>query len=307
MPSSGAPKPWEDTFFTAHDGLKLYARQYPAPGSRKRPVLCLPGLTRNSRDFHSLALALSQGGHARPVYTLDYRGRGCSEHDPNWKNYVIQSEMLDVQDLMTLAGLHGAAIVATSRGGLIAMLLAAAQPTAIGAVVLNDIGPVVERAGLMRIAGYVGRAPRPASWQEATEFVATMNRAAFPAVPDTQWEEIARQWFNEENGRPTAGYDPKLSKSFAVRDGPLPDLWPQFMALSHAPVLVVRGETSDLLSPGTVHQMCTRHPNCTAVTVPGQGHAPLLMDAPTITIIVRFFAEVDAGRPVSGKDLSRAA
>jgi pimeloyl-ACP methyl ester carboxylesterase len=251
-------------------------------------------------------MTLSQGTHGRPVYTLDYRGRGCSEHDPKWKNYVIPTEMLDVQDLMTLAGLHGAAIVATSRGGLIAMLLAAAQPTAIGAVVLNDIGPVIEPAGLMRIAGYVGRTPLPASWQEAAELVATMNRGAFPAVPDTLWEEVARQWFNEEDGRPTAGYDPKLSRSFAVGDGP-PDLWPQFTALSHAPLLVVRGESSDLLSPATVHQMCARHPNCTAVTVPGQGHAPLLKDAPTIAVIARFLREVDAGRPAAGKDPSRAA
>jgi pimeloyl-ACP methyl ester carboxylesterase len=307
MRSADAQQPWDDIFFTAHDGLKLYARHYRAPISRRRPVLCLAGLTRNSRDFHTLATALSHGADARPVYALDYRGRGCSEHDPNWKNYAIAIEMLDVQDLMTLAGLHRAAVVATSRGGLIAMLLAAAQPTSIGAVVLNDIGPVIERAGLTRIAGYVGRTPLPTSWQQATEFIAGMNRRAFPAVPDAQWEEVARQWYNDGDGRPAAGYDPKLGKSFSVRDGPAPELWAQFMALSHAPLLVIRGETSDLLSPATVHQVCTRHPNCTAVTVPGQGHAPLLKDAPTIAVIARFLAEVDAGRPVAGKDLSRAA
>jgi pimeloyl-ACP methyl ester carboxylesterase len=307
MRAADAQQPWNDIFFTAHDGLKLYARHYPAPGSRRRPVLCLAGLTRNSRDFNNLATALSQGSHARPVYTLDYRGRGCSEHDPDWKNYVIPIEMLDVQDFMTLAGLHRAAIVATSRGGLIAMLLAAAQPTSIGAVVLNDIGPVIERAGLTRIAGYVGRTPLPANWQQAAEFVASVNRRNFPAVPDAQWEEVARQWFNDESGRPAAGYDPKLGKSFSVRDGPAPELWAQFMALSHAPLLVIRGETSDLLSPATVLQMCTRHANCTAATVLGQGHAPLLKDAPTIAIIARFLVEVDAGRSVAGKDLSRAA
>jgi pimeloyl-ACP methyl ester carboxylesterase len=214
--------------------------------------------------------------------------------------------MLDVQDFMTLAGLHRAAIIGTSRGGLIAMVLAAAQPTAIGAVVLNDIGPVIERAGLIRIAGYAGRTPVPASWQQATEFVASMNRRAFPAVSEAQWQEVARQLFNEEDGRPAAGYDPKLGRSISVTDGPAPELWPQFLALSHAPLLVIRGETSDLLSPATVHQMCTRHPNCTALTVPGQGHAPLLKDGSTIAAIARFLAEVDAGRSVAGKDLSRA-
>jgi pimeloyl-ACP methyl ester carboxylesterase len=298
---------WIDIFFTAHDGLKLYARHYAAPGSRLRPVLCLAGLTRNSRDFHDLATALSKGAHARPVYTLDYRGRGYSEHDLDWKNYAIPIEMLDVQDFITLAGLHHAALVGTSRGGLIAMVLAAAQPTTIGAVVLNDIGPVIERTGMLRIAGYVGRTPRTATWQEATDFVASMNRRAFPAVPDAQWEEVARQWFNEKNGRPAAGYDPKLAKSISVRDGPAPELWPQFMALTHAPLLVIRGETSDLLSQETVRQMCTRHPNCTALTVPGQGHAPLLKDEPTLAAIARFLVEVDAGRPVAGKDLTRAA
>ena len=297
---------WDEIFFTAHDGLRLYGRHYPAPGSRRMPVLCLPGLTRNSRDFHDVATALSQGAHARPVYTLDSRGRGRSEHDSDWKNYAVPIEMLDVQDFMTLAGLHRAAIIGTSRGGLIAMVLAAAQPTAIGAVVLNDIGPVIERAGLIRIAGYAGRTPVPASWQQATEFVASMNRRAFPAVSEAQWQEVARQLFNEGAGRPAAGYDPKLGRSISVTDGPAPELWPQFLALSHAPLLVIRGETSDLLSPATVHQMCTRHPNCTALTVPGQGHAPLLKDGSTIAAIARFLAEVDAGRSVAGKDLSRA-
>jgi pimeloyl-ACP methyl ester carboxylesterase len=307
MRSPVGKQPWTDVFFTAHDGLKLYARHYPAPGSRRRPLLCLAGLTRNSRDFHDLATALSQGAHARPVFALDYRGRGCSEHDPDWKNYAIPIEMLDVQDFITVFGLHRAAIVGTSRGGLIAMVLAAAQPTAIGAVVLNDIGPVIERAGLTRIAGYVGKTPPAATWQQATELVASMNRRAFPAVSDAQWEDVARQWFNEKDGRPAAGYDAKLGKSISVRDGPAPELWPQFMALSHAPLLVIRGGTSDLLSQATVRQMCARHPNSTALTVSGQGHAPLLKDEPTIAAIARFLVEVDAGRSVAGKDLSRAA
>jgi pimeloyl-ACP methyl ester carboxylesterase len=307
MRSTEPGQPWDDMFYTAHDGLRLYARHYPAPGSPRRPVLCLAGLTRNSRDFHDLATALAQGAHARSVYTLDIRGRGRSEHDPDWKNYAVPVEMLDVQDFMTLAGLHRAAIVGTSRGGLIAMVLAAAQPAAIGAVVLNDIGPVIERAGLTRIAGYAGRIPVPANWREATELVASMNRRAFPAISDAQWEEVARQWFNEANGRPAAGYDPKIGKAISVTDGPAPELWPQFMALTHVPLLVIRGETSDLLTPATVHEMCARHRNCTALTVPGQGHAPLLKDTPTISAIAHFLADADAGRSVAGKDLSRAA
>src|SRR5690606_914696 len=120
-------------------------------GSRLRPVLCLAGLTRNSRDFHDIAMALSSGENARDVYALDCRGRGRSQHDPDWRNYSIPVEVLDVQDLITLRGLEKTAIIGTSRGGLISMALAAAQPTIIGAVVLNDIGPVIERDGLTRI------------------------------------------------------------------------------------------------------------------------------------------------------------
>lgn len=285
---------WEDIVFTVRDGLRLYARHYPAPGSLLRPAICLPGLTRNSRDFHDLAMALSHGEHARPVYALDLRGRGRSQFDRDWRNYAIPIEMLDVQDFQILRGLDQPAIIGTSRGGLIAMVLAAAQPSAVGAVVLNDIGPVIEREGLTRIKAYVGKVPLPATWEDATRLVADMNRRAFPDITDEQWAEVARQWFNEANGRPAPGYDPQLDRSFALSDGPAPELWPQYVALSHVPVLVIRGENSDLLSAATVEQMRARHPNCKSFTVPGQGHAPLLKDVESIANIARFLADADA-------------
>ncbi|MCL4765051.1 MAG: alpha/beta hydrolase [Hyphomicrobiaceae bacterium] len=302
----GPAAAWNDFTFSARDGLRLYARRYPAPGSHLRPVLCLPGLTRNSRDFHDIAMALSSGERARAVYALDSRGRGSSQYDRDWRNYAVPIEMLDVEDLVTLLGLESPAIIGTSRGGLVAMVLAAAQPTAVGAVVLNDIGPVIERGGLIRIAGYVGSMPLPSSWEDAANMVAEMNRRAFPAVRQDQWAEIARQWFNEANGRPAPGYDPNLARSFSVTDGPIPALWPQFMALARVPLLVIRAENSDILSAATVQQMRARHPQCASLTVAGQGHAPLLKDAETIAAIAGFLADVDAGRPVAG-DLGRAA
>lgn len=295
------PEPWKDIFFSARDGLRLYARHYPAPGSRLRPVLCLAGLTRNSRDFHALAVALSTGEAARDEYTLDYRGRGRSAYDTDWRNYSVAVEMLDVQDLVTLAGLEKPAIIGTSRGGLITMALAAAQPGAIGAVVLNDIGPVIERDGLTRIAGYVGNTPLPTSWEDAARLVAELNRRAFVAVPEEDWAEIARQWFNDDKGYPAPGYDPALAKSFSSADGPIPDLWPQFAGLSRVPLLVIRGENSDILSETTVQQMRTRHPRCATLTVPGQGHAPLLRDASTIAAIAAFLREADAVVPSSAQ------
>lgn len=291
--TDAAAQPWRDIYWTARDGLRLYARHYPAPGSRRRPVLCLAGLTRNSRDFHHMALGLSRGASARDVFALDCRGRGLSQFDPDWRNYAVPIEMLDVQDFITAEGLAGAGIVGTSRGGLITMVLAAVQPAVLGPVVLNDIGPIIEYAGLLRIAGYVGKGGVPLSWETAAATVRENWSSQFPGVPDDKWEQIARQLFMEKDGRPAAGYDPKLMKTFSLADGRVPELWPQFLALSKVPCFVIRGELSDLLSQQTVAEMCRRHPNCRSATVPGQGHAPLLQDPPTINAIAGFFTSHD--------------
>ncbi len=285
---------WTDIHFTSRDGLRLYARHYAVPGSVRRPVVCLAGLTRNCRDFHDLATALAIAGEeGRDVYALDSRGRGRSQNDPDWKNYTVLAELNDVLDFMTMKGLDRAAVIGTSRGGLIAMLMAALRPNALGAVVLNDIGPVIEREGLARIIAYVGRVPLPADWEEATELVTEMNRRQFTAVSPQQWGEFARAVFNDDNGLPAPGYDPELAKAISMMDGPMPELWPQFTALAHVPLLVIRGENSDILSEKTFAEMRIRHPRATAVTVRGQGHAPLLMDAPTIDAIAGFLARSD--------------
>ena len=287
---------FSDIHFTAGDGLRLYGRRYPAKtnSAAHRPVLCLAGLTRNSRDFDSVARALSQHATSpRDVFTLDMRGRGLSESDKDWRNYAVPIEMQDVIDFMTAQELHNAGIIGTSRGGLISLVLAAAQPGRIGAVVLNDIGPVIETDGLMRIAGYVGRYPVPKSWADAARGVRDLTRRDFPNLTDQQAESFARQLFNESNGRPAPGYDAKLAQSLSVMDGPMPQLWPQFEALKNAPVLVIRGENSDLLSEKTVEEMRRRHPMLASVSVPREGHAPLLWDAPTIRSIAQFFAETD--------------
>lgn len=290
-------RPFDEFLFTARDGLRLYARHYKAAASEgppRRPVLCLAGLTRNSRDFHDLAVALSSAANVgRDVYTLDTRGRGLSEHDPDWKNYAVPIEMLDAFDLLTREELFGVAVIGTSRGGLIAMLMAAAQPASLGPVVLNDIGPVVEQSGLARISAYVGRVPLPGTWAEATKMVRDMNVRAFPHVPDEQWQEVARQLFNERKGRPAPGYDPKLANALSVLDGPMPPLWPQFEAVKRHPLLVLRGEHSDILSAATVEEMRRRHPAFNFHLVRGEGHAPLLKDPPSMGVIRRFLEATD--------------
>lgn len=289
---------YDDIYYTSRDGLKLHARRYRAAGgTHARPAVCLPGLTRNGRDFHDLAVALSaRSSGARTVYTLDYRGRGLSAIDPEWRNYTIPTEMLDVADFLTLTGLSDVALIGTSRGGLISMLLAAAFPAALGAVVLNDIGPVIEHEGLARISGYVGRVPLPFSWPDAARMVRELNRRHFPDLSEDVWEQVARQWYNEKNGKPSPGYDSNLGKVLSVLDGPLPALWPQFEALKRVPLMVIRGERSDILTAQTVEEMQRRHPAAIAVTVPGQGHAPLLMETATIEAIRHFLTAADAGR-----------
>ena len=290
--------------FSARDGLRLHARCYEAPGSLRPPVLCLAGLTRNSRDFQDLAVALSTGPRARTVWALDSRGRGLSEHDRDWRNYSVPVEAQDVIDLAIVAGLHGASVIGTSRGGLIAMVLAAAQPTIIGAVVLNDIGPVIEHDGLARIAGYVSRMPVPGSWQEATEIVAGMSRRHFPDVTGEQWDQVARAWFNDRDGRPVAGYDAAIGRSISVTATPIPALWPQFIALAGVPMLAIRGETSDILGAHTLAEMQRRHPDCATLLVPREGHAPLLKDRRSLDTIGRFLTAVEAGERVAGRDFT---
>jgi pimeloyl-ACP methyl ester carboxylesterase len=284
---------WQDLTYASFDDLRLNVRHYKAPAAKSRSVICLPGLTRNSRDFHRLATYLSRYAEKpRDVYCFDYRGRGRSQYDRNWRNYVPYIELLDILDFLTINGLHKVGIVGTSRGGIIAMLMAALRPTAMGPVVLNDIGAVIETRGLARIINYVRRMPNPRSWPDAVMIVREINERAFPNLTDAEWEEMARAIFDERKGRPVRAYDRRLARAVGRIDlsRPVPDLWPQFIALGQVPALVIRGANSDVLSAETLEAMIERHPNLRTVTVPDQGHAPLLKDQDTVEAIASFFA-----------------
>lgn len=298
LPAELAPPLFAEITYTSHDGLTLYARRYGASTLPARPVVCLPGISRNSRDFDTLATFLStHPTRPRCVYAVDYRGRGRSAHDPNWRNYSPYIEMLDVLDLMTIEGITAAGIVGTSRGGIIAMLLAAQRPAAVGAVVLNDIGPVIETAGLARLIGYVARIPTPMNWAEAGRIARTLNGRFFPQVTDEEWEAIARDWWNEQDGRPAPAVDPALAQTLSEIDisEELPTMWPHFEALRGVPVLVLRGEHSDVLSAETVAEMERRHPHLNSVTIPGQGHAPMLRDRLQLGLVADFLRETAGG------------
>jgi pimeloyl-ACP methyl ester carboxylesterase len=278
-------------FFTAADGLRLHMRDYGPRAANTLPVVCLPGLARTAADFDSLASSL---GTSRRVVALDYRGRGLSERDRNWKNYDIRVENGDILDILTAAGIDGAIFVGTSRGGLHILTLAATRPTLLRGAVLNDIGPVIEAKGLMRIRGYVGTLPQPSSWTDAIDLLKATASAQFTALDKADWDAYARSTFEERKGHFVLQYDPMLKKGLEALDleTALPDLWPLFDCLRDIPMLVIRGENSDLLAPATVEEMLRRHPGAEFHSVPGQGHAPLLRDRATIERIAHFVHKV---------------
>lgn len=286
-------------FFSARDGLKLHARDYGPLAGGMTPVLCLSGLARTSADFHTLALALAHDAkRPRRILALDYRGRGLSERDPDWRNYDIKVELDDVLTAMAALGMPEAIFVGTSRGGLITMAMAPVRPNAIRGVVLNDIGPVIDAQGLIRIRGYVGKMPAPRDWSEAVEIMRYLFGAQFPALNEAEWLGYAQRTWRDENGHLSPWYDPKLMKPLELLDleAPTPVLWPFFDGLKHAPMLVLRGEHSDLLSEATLRAMEERRRDCTTYTVEGQGHAPLLESKDVISRIARLCARVDEGK-----------
>jgi pimeloyl-ACP methyl ester carboxylesterase len=259
--------------------LRLYARDYGPVTGDAIPVVCLSGLSRNSRDFHELASALAtDAARPRRVLALDYRGRGRSEWATDPAQYDVRVELGDTLQVLEAAGIGAAFFVGTSRGGLIIMALAAFRPELLRGVVLNDVGPVLEREGLRRIRGYVGKLPEPRNFAEAEEILRTLSAAQFPGRTSAQWQAQARATWTEQDGRLVLSYDPNLTKPLEALDldGPLPDLWPFFEALKAVPVLAIRGANSDLLTAETFELMQSTHPDLTPVTIPDQGHAPEL-------------------------------
>ena len=285
---------FEPTTYLSDDGLTLYARDYRGQDATiGLPVVCLPGLTRNSRDFHQLALLLSRDPAVpRRVVALDYRGRGLSDWDLDKAKYNLGVEAQDVISACQHLGIDRAVFIGTSRGGLILHLLAQIKPDLIAGIVLNDIGPKIEANGLKRIRDYLNTAAPPRDWPEAVAVLKACHGPHFTALGDRDWQEMAVAIYREIGGRPVADFDPAIAAQLQTIDfdKPLPDLWTQFAGMTAIPVLVVRGQHSDLLSRRTVEEMIERHPDITAVEVPGQGHAPLLHLQPTLHAIRTFLA-----------------
>jgi pimeloyl-ACP methyl ester carboxylesterase len=301
MVGSGADSNgFSSTFVTAPDGLRLHVRDYGPRLAPNLPVVCLPGLTRSAADFHDLALALAADTRTpRRVLAVDYRGRGLSEYDREPRNYNLATELADVLAVLSALDVARAVFIGTSRGGILTMMLGSARPTAVAGAVLNDIGPVIEPAGLVRIKSYVGKLPRPKNFQDGADILRRLFGHQFTKLSDEQWLAFSRRTFKVEQRGLGPIYDIRLAATLTGIDfdRPLPPLWNEFDSLARIPLMVVRGANSDLLSEETLAAMRARRAELETINVPDQGHAPLLATPDEIARITTFVAacEPNAG------------
>ena len=284
-----AAEGYADRYFTVRDGLRLHYRDYPGSAD-KPPLLCLPGLTRNARDFADLAQRYSPRFRA---IALDFRGRAASEYDPVPARYNPLTYAGDVIELLDQLGIPQAIFVGTSLGGLVTMIIAATAPQRISAAIINDVGPDVDPAGINRILSYVGKDVRFKSWEEAGSTIASNYGGKFERYGQADWIAMAKRNCREENGEIRYDYDMAIAEPYKTA-GPVPevDLWPLFAALGQKPLLVVRGEKSDLLTAETAQKMRAVAPGMKLTVIPGVGHAPELNEPEATAAIDEFLVAI---------------
>jgi pimeloyl-ACP methyl ester carboxylesterase len=277
--------------WTSPDGLTLFARDYAAEGVEERlPVLCLHGFTRNSRDFDELAPIIAASG--RRVVAMDVRGRGESDRDPKPGHYHPKVYARDVIGFLGALHIPKAIFLGTSMGGLITLAVALLRPGTIGGAVLNDVGPAVDPAGIRRIQSYAGKMPDLRSWAEAVDYIRGDYGAAWPDNSAEDWERIARRTFRDGPDGPVLDYDPaivpaggaktKTSSLFA---------WFAFKRMARrVPILLIRGQQSDILTAAIAERMQRKAPAMKVVAVPGVGHAPSLSEPQAKAAIEAFLA-----------------
>ena len=282
---------YEDAFVTVADGLRLHYRDYPGAAD-KPPLLCLHGLTRNARDFADFAERHSPRWR---VIALDFRGRGSSGYDPLPARYTPLTYAGDVIQLLDALSLKQAVFVGTSLGGLVTMVVAATAPQRIAASILNDVGPEVNALGIDRILDYVGNDQRFRDWDEAADAIAANHAAAFELYRHEDFVRMAKRVCREDDGEIRFDYDMAIAEPFRTK-GPVPkvDMWPLFKALGQKPMLVIRGERSDLLSAASLEKMHEAVPTMKSVVVPAVGHAPMLDEPQAAAAIDEFLDSLQA-------------
>jgi pimeloyl-ACP methyl ester carboxylesterase len=276
--------------WTSADGLTLRFRDYPGRADRP-PLLCIPGLTRNCRDFEPLAEAFA--GDWR-VLCADLRGRGQSDYARDSSSYQPLQYAADILALLEHLSIERVVAVGTSLGGIVTMLLAMQAPDRLAAVVLNDVGPEIEAAGLARIRGYVGQGRSFPTWMHAARGLKEQTGSAHPGFAISDWLKVAKRLMAVgPGGRIAFDYDMKIAEPFQTTEGTAPvDMWPAFRALAGRPVLAIRGELSDILSAATLGRMAAEIPDMAACTVPRTGHAPTLEEPEAQEAIARVLAKV---------------
>jgi len=282
--TEGSPD-YGDEYLTVADGLRLHYRDF-AGAADKPPLLCLHGLTRNARSFDNLAARIAP---RRRVIALDFRGRGLSDYDPQPERYTPLIYSGDVLHLLDELAIEEAVFLGTSLGGLVTMAIAAMAPERIKAGILNDVGPDVAPGGVDRILTYVGKDRRFANWDEAAAAVEAAQGSQYEKFGRDDWVAMAKRNCREENGEIRFDYDMAIAEPFkSLGATPAVDLWPFFEALAQKPLLVIRGEKSDLLTPETAAKMQRVAPQMKLATVPGVGHAPEL-DEPVAAAAIEDF------------------
>ena len=282
--TEGSPD-YSDEYLTVADGLRLHYRDF-AGAADKPPLLCLHGLTRNARSFDNLAARIAP---RRRVIALDFRGRGLSDYDPQPERYTPLIYSGDVLHLLDELAIGEAVFLGTSLGGLVTMAIAAMAPERIKAGILNDVGPDVAPGGVDRILTYVGKDRRFANWDEAAAAVEAAQGSQYEKFGRDDWVAMAKRNCREENGEIRFDYDMAIAEPFkSLGATPAVDLWPFFEALAQKPLLVIRGEKSDLLTPETAAKMQRVAPQMKLATVPGVGHAPEL-DEPVAAAAIEDF------------------
>lgn len=290
QPAMGSPH-YEDRTWTSPDGLTLHYRDYAGPAG-KPPILCIPGLTRNARDFEPVVDSLA--GEWR-IICAELRGRGESEYARDSSTYAIPNYVADIETLLKQAQIARFVACGTSLGGIITLLLALRDPHRIAGAILNDIGTVVEPAGLARIAEYVGQGRSFPTWMHAARWMRQQNGKFYPDFDLNQWLQLSKRVMKvASGGRIRFDYDMKIADPIQRADGvsPPPDLWPGWMALQDCPALLLRGELSDILSVPTAEKMVAALPRAELVTVPRVGHAPVLDEPASQESISRLLAKV---------------
>ena len=275
------PAQYEDGFWWSKDGLRLHYRDYSGSDDRP-PILCIPGLTRNARDFAHVADRLA--GDWRLI-CLDLRGRGESAFAKFPMSYAPITYLQDIEDLLETLKIERFLAFGTSLGGLLTMLLATAKPGRIAGALLNDIGPVIEEAGLNRIRGFVGKSGSWPSWMHAARAASNLHGHAHPDYDLPRWIALAKRLYRlTPQGRIIPDYDPRIAEPMRHPGEPV-DLWPAYEALGDVPVTILRGATSDILSADTAAAMAKRLPNARLTLIPRTGHPPELDEPSAIKAI----------------------